>query len=776
MTPLRRRMIEDLILRNLAPRTIDVYVKRVAAFARHFGTLARAPRARGRPLLPAPPGPGAARLLEHLQPDRRRAQVPLPASPWAGRGSCERIACPKQPKKLPVVLSQDEMARFLARHRRPQAPRHAHDRLRRRAAALRGRPAPRRGHRQPPHGHPRPPGQGAQGPRRDALAAAAGGPPRVLEGRPARAVPLPRTPARPAAQRRAPSRWSAGGPLAASGLSKHVIAHPAAQLRHPPARVRHRPPHHPGPARAPQLQHHRPLPPHHHGRAEVDPQPVRRARSPSRRRGPAMTRPRLEVAEVIRSCRDAFLERYGAGLTPEQRRALRRPDGLPHRGPGRARRGVRPVRAPGRSPTTRAATATAPSARPRPPRDGWRPRPPTCSPRRTSTSSSRSPAPSARSRLQNPRVVYGLLLRAAAETLQRGRRRPEAPRGRGRRSGGPAHLGPEPRSTTPTSIASSPAAGSRPTARAGSPAAPDFFLPVRVLSRVFRGKFLAGLRAAFERGQLRFHGQARPRWPTRTVPTPARRQRSGPSGSCTPSRRSAGPEQVLKYLARYTHRAAISNRRLVALEDGRVTFRWKDYAHGGRQKTMTLEGGRVRPPVPAARAAVGVRADPALRPPGQPRLPGEAGSCAAPCWGSNDARTRRGRAAPRAEGGRRRAARGARLPRLRRGPDGHRRDLASDPGQPEGGGGADRSSRRDSIRPEPSAGESDLAIAVVETALGGDRGFPVRRAGSRVPNPVDGAGPEAGGFLGVMPVAPSDLRAVRAWGSGPAEGGTGLIP
>ena len=49
-----------------------------------------------------------------------------------------------------------------------------------------------------------------------------------------------------------------------------------------------------------------------------------------------------------------------------------------------------------------------------------------------------------------------------------------------------------------------------------------------------------------------------------------------------------GPEQVLKYLARYTHRVAISNRRLTALEDGRVSFRWKDYAHGGGRKTMTL--------------------------------------------------------------------------------------------------------------------------------------------------------------------------------------------
>src|SRR5260370_13986598 len=50
-----------------------------------------------------------------------------------------------------------------------------------------------------------------------------------------------------------------------------------------------------------------------------------------------------------------------------------------------------------------------------------------------------------------------------------------------------------------------------------------------------------------------------------------------------------GPEQVLKYLARYTHRVAISNRRLLSMEDGRVTFEWKDYADGNQTKTMTLE-------------------------------------------------------------------------------------------------------------------------------------------------------------------------------------------
>jgi hypothetical protein len=120
-------------------------------------------------------------------------------------------------------------------------------------------------------------------------------------------------------------------------------------------------------------------------------------------------------------------------------------------------------------------------------------------------------------------------------------------------------------------------------------ACPDgFFLPVRVLSRVFRGKFLAGLRAAFGRGQLRFRGRtarladagrfdrllaeaARTEWVVYAKP---------PFG---------GPGQVLKYLARYTHRVAISNRRLIGMRDGRVRFRYKDYARGGRQRTMELE-------------------------------------------------------------------------------------------------------------------------------------------------------------------------------------------
>jgi hypothetical protein len=116
----------------------------------------------------------------------------------------------------------------------------------------------------------------------------------------------------------------------------------------------------------------------------------------------------------------------------------------------------------------------------------------------------------------------------------------------------------------------------------------DFFLPVRVLSRVFRGKFLDGLRTAFERGRLRFPKRlaalARPRRFDHLIAETVRTEwvvfAQPPFG---------GAATVLKYLARYTHRAAISNHRLVSLRDGQVTFHWKDYAHGGRRSTMTLE-------------------------------------------------------------------------------------------------------------------------------------------------------------------------------------------
>jgi hypothetical protein len=110
---------------------------------------------------------------------------------------------------------------------------------------------------------------------------------------------------------------------------------------------------------------------------------------------------------------------------------------------------------------------------------------------------------------------------------------------------------------------------------------PGFFLPVRVLSRLFRGKFLAWLRQAFDGGQLVgwTDNAAFTRWLTPLGGTDWVVYAKPPFG---------GPERVLKYLARYVHRVAISNHRLVKMENGQVAFRYQDYADSGRVKTMRL--------------------------------------------------------------------------------------------------------------------------------------------------------------------------------------------
>jgi hypothetical protein len=188
--------------------------------------------------------------------------------------------------------------------------------------------------------------------------------------------------------------------------------------------------------------------------------------------------------------------------------------------------------------------------------------------------------------LQNPRVVYGLLLQAAAQTLLEV-------------AANPKHLGAELGFLAvlhtwgqnllhhPHIHCVIPAGGLAPEGDRWINSRTGFLLPVRVLSRVFRGKFISRLKQALARGDLAFHGglaelgQAdafeqlldqvvRQDWVVYARP---------PFG---------GPKQVLKYLARYTHRVAISNRRLLALGDGQVTFRWKDYAHGDQQRRMTL--------------------------------------------------------------------------------------------------------------------------------------------------------------------------------------------
>ena len=114
-----------------------------------------------------------------------------------------------------------------------------------------------------------------------------------------------------------------------------------------------------------------------------------------------------------------------------------------------------------------------------------------------------------------------------------------------------------------------------------------FFLPVRVLSKVFRGKFAAGLKRAFQQGRLTFAGTLKP----------LEHEQAFRSFLRTLFRQDwvvyakppfGGPQHVIGYLARYTHRVAISNHRLLAFQADRVTFRWKDYAHGNKKKKMTL--------------------------------------------------------------------------------------------------------------------------------------------------------------------------------------------
>ena len=114
-----------------------------------------------------------------------------------------------------------------------------------------------------------------------------------------------------------------------------------------------------------------------------------------------------------------------------------------------------------------------------------------------------------------------------------------------------------------------------------------FFLPVRVLSRVFRGKFLAGLKRLYRRRKLECAGPASALAAPRQF---AHLLRSVHRQDWVVYAKPAfgGPEQVLRYLGRYTHRVAISNHRISSFDGERVAFRWKDYAHGGKQREMTL--------------------------------------------------------------------------------------------------------------------------------------------------------------------------------------------
>src|SRR5437764_9587526 len=189
--------------------------------------------------------------------------------------------------------------------------------------------------------------------------------------------------------------------------------------------------------------------------------------------------------------------------------------------------------------------------------------------------------------LQNKRVIYGMLFRAVAETLIE---LAADEKRLGAEIGFLAvlHTWGQNLQHHPHVHCVVPGGGIAPGAARWVACRPGFFLPVRVLSRVFRGKLLALLRHAFDRGRLSFHGKlaalADPCEFRRRLDASVRTEwvvyAKPPFG---------GPEQVLKYLAPYTHRVAVSNGRLVALEGDQVEFLWKDYADQGKPKTMKLQ-------------------------------------------------------------------------------------------------------------------------------------------------------------------------------------------
>jgi hypothetical protein len=196
------------------------------------------------------------------------------------------------------------------------------------------------------------------------------------------------------------------------------------------------------------------------------------------------------------------------------------------------------------------------------------------------------PAPVAEIAFQNKATVYALLFRTAAETLCA-------------IAADPRHLGAEIGVVAvlhswgqnlhhhPHLHCIVPGGGLSPDGTHWIACRPGFFLPVRVLSRLYRRLFLEGLQRVFEAGKLRFFGAL-----AGLAPSPVFAQQLAALRRIDwvvyAKRPFGGPEQVLAYLGRYTHRIAISNSRLIKLEDGRVSFRWRDYRHHDKVKVMTL--------------------------------------------------------------------------------------------------------------------------------------------------------------------------------------------
>ena len=187
---------------------------------------------------------------------------------------------------------------------------------------------------------------------------------------------------------------------------------------------------------------------------------------------------------------------------------------------------------------------------------------------------------------QNKEVVYDILFRATSETLRT-------------IAADPQHLGAEIGFFAvlhswgqnlmfhPHLHCVVPGGGLSPQGTRWIPCRHDFFLPVKVLSCLFRRLFLEWLEKAFEDGQLKFFSSLQERQDRKAFLrylAPLRKKK----WVVYAKKPFAGPQQVLDYVGRYTHRVAISNNRIVNLDDGQVTFRYKDYRNGSQQKTMSL--------------------------------------------------------------------------------------------------------------------------------------------------------------------------------------------
>ena len=298
-----------------------------------------------------------------------------------------------------------------------------------------------------------------------------------------------------------------------------------------------------------------------------------------------MSHPTLEVADVVRQHGDEFLQRYGHTLCGEQYRALRaielcytaalgghktRCDACGHE--GCAYNPCRNRHCPKCQGVTRAA---------------W-----LANRQREVLNTAYEhaiftlPQDLSSLVLTNPHQLYGLLFRTVSQTLLD-------------IAGDPKHLGAEiggiavlhtwggQLQAHPHLHVVLPAGGLSPGGSHWVPCRPDFFLPVRVLSRRFRRLYLDGLKELYGQGELALTGRCR----EFAEPKPWRRLLAALRDKewVVYAKEPQDSEHILKYLARYTHRIAISNHRLVALQDGQVTFRFKDHKRGGQLRTRTLD-------------------------------------------------------------------------------------------------------------------------------------------------------------------------------------------